>query len=253
MVASKLKELGLTKGEIKVYLALLKIGISTKGPIASKAKVSESKVYEILDRLTAKGLVSNAMKKKGARQVKQFKAANPILLKDFLNKKKRAIEKEEKIVDSILPMLQAQLTAQDCEYSAVIYEGFKGIRTNNKEVLEMIGKDDEWMAMGVSSSKAKQYNAFWVQWLKQRAKRGGPARILFVDKATKYYQDLSKIKNTQVGYLKSVAPSAVVMTKNRVMILTYGDTPACLAITNKQVYESFKGFFESLWSLAKKN
>ena len=86
MVASKLKELGLTKGEIKVYLALLKIGISTKGPIASKAKVSESKVYEILDRLTAKGLVSNAMKKKGARQVKQFKAANPILLKDFLNK-----------------------------------------------------------------------------------------------------------------------------------------------------------------------
>jgi len=252
MDIEKLREIGLTEGEIKVYLALLELGSSTKGPIAKKAKVSESKVYEIIDRLKNKGLVTSVLKKKNSKEIQNYKASNPILLKDFLNKKREEIEKEEKLLDSILPSLQAKLQVKESEYSAVIYEGFKGIQANNREVLEIISKEDEWIGMGVRSSKAEKYNSFWVNWLKQRAEKGGPARILFVDYGTDYYKKISKIKNTKVGYLKGIAPSAVTMTKNRVMILTYGDTPSCLAITNKEVYDSFKSFFESLWKMAKK-
>lgn len=251
MDLNKLKDLGLTEGEVKVYIALLKLNISTKGPIAKQAKVSESKVYEILNRLKVKGLTSSVLKKKGSKNINYYKASNPILLKEFLNKKKEEIENEEQILNSLLPMLQEQLHAQISEYSAVIYEGFKGIQANNKEVLELITKEDEWMAMGVRSSKAEKYNSFWITWLKQRSKKGGPARILFVDKGTDYYNKISKIKNTQVKSLNGIAPSAVTMTKNKVMILTYGETPSCLTITNKEVYESFKSFFESLWKQAK--
>ncbi len=248
----ELRELGLTEGEIKVYLALLHLGLSTKGPIARKAKVSESKVYEILDRLKEKGLVSFVAKRKKRKIITHYKAANPILLKDFLGKKKNEIEQEEKILDKLMPSLQAQLKFVEKEYSAVIYEGFKGIQTNNREVLEMISKKDEWLAMGVRSSKKKTYNLFWINWLKQRAKKGGKGRILFVDKGTDYYNQLKKIENTQVGYLKGVSPVAVTVTKNRVMIFNYGDNSSCLAITNKEVADSFKGFFESLWVMAKK-
>ena len=53
-----LKEVGLTEGEIKVYLALFKIGASSTGPIVKEAKIHSSKVYPILDRLIEKGLVS---------------------------------------------------------------------------------------------------------------------------------------------------------------------------------------------------
>ena len=106
--------------------------------------------------------------------------------------------------------------------------------------------------MGTRSSKSEEYNIFWVNWLRQRAEKGGKARILFVDKETWYYKRLADLKNTQVGYLKGIAPASVAVTKNRVMIFSYEDNPGCLAITNKDVADSFKGFFESLWSLAEK-
>ena len=43
-----LEEIGLTKSEIKVYLALLELGSATSGPIVDKSGASSSKIYEIL-------------------------------------------------------------------------------------------------------------------------------------------------------------------------------------------------------------
>ena len=62
-----LQDAGLTKGETKVYLALLTMNESTVGPIAKKASVSLSKIYEILNNLAKKGLAigkSNAKTEK---------------------------------------------------------------------------------------------------------------------------------------------------------------------------------------------
>ena len=251
MNLTKLKELGLTDGEAKVYTALLNLGQSTKGPIASKANVSESKVYEILDRLKDKGLVSQVQKQRGSKRVTHYKAADPSLLKEFLNKKRKAIDKEEKLLKDILPSLHAMQTAKEKEYSATVYEGFKGIQANNKELLNQMTKKDDWIAMGVRSSKAKKFNIFWINYLKQRAKKGGKARILFVDKGTEYYKKLKKIPNTKVGHLQSISPAAVIVTMNKTMIYNYGESPTCLTITNQEVADSFRGFFESLWSQAK--
>lgn len=252
MEFDKLKELGFTDGEIKVYLALLQLGVATKGPIAKAAAVSESKIYEILERLKNKGMLSFVQKKRGSREVMHYKPANPILLRDFLDKKREKVQQEEQLLNSILPILQQQMKEKKEEYSAVIYEGFKGIQTNNKEVLELITRNDEWVAMGTRSSKAKEFNILWIKWLQERAKKAGNARVLFVDKGTWYYNQLKKIKKTQVGYLKGIAPASVAITRNRVMIFNYGEHPSCLAITNDDIARSFKSFFNGLWSIAEK-
>ena len=57
-----LRKIGLTESEIKVYLALLKIGISSKGKIIKESKIAPSKVYEIADKLIEKGLCSTITK-----------------------------------------------------------------------------------------------------------------------------------------------------------------------------------------------
>ncbi|MBI2665760.1 hypothetical protein HYX12_04015 [Candidatus Woesearchaeota archaeon] len=45
-----LRNIGLTDSEIKVYLALLELGSSTKGPIVDKSRVASSKIYELLEK-----------------------------------------------------------------------------------------------------------------------------------------------------------------------------------------------------------
>ena len=80
MIEKTLEEIGLTKSEIKVYLALLELGSSQTGKIVQKSKAASSKIYEILEKLIQKGLVSYIIKS----GIKHFEAAPPERIMDYL-------------------------------------------------------------------------------------------------------------------------------------------------------------------------
>ena len=62
MDTTLLEELGLTKNESKVYLALLELGSTAAGPLIKKIGMHRAAVYDIIDLLTGKGLVSYVIK-----------------------------------------------------------------------------------------------------------------------------------------------------------------------------------------------
>ena len=87
MEIEALRKAGLTEGESRVYLALLKLGPTTTGPLIGLSDVTKSFIYRILDKLIKKGLVSYVIKEK----TKYFQAAPPTTLLDYMNKRKRDI------------------------------------------------------------------------------------------------------------------------------------------------------------------
>ena len=80
MNPGSLENIGLTEGESKVYLALLRMRVSTIGNIIKEARVSNSKVYNILDRLSKKGLVGTVI----IKNKRHFEAKDPSRLKEFI-------------------------------------------------------------------------------------------------------------------------------------------------------------------------
>src|SRR3989344_1171774 len=96
-----LEEIGLTPSETKVYLALNKIGTSSICPIVNEARISNSKIYIILDKLIKKGLASKIL----INKVRYYKATEPERLLDFLEDKKKKILDEEEKIKKILPNL----------------------------------------------------------------------------------------------------------------------------------------------------
>ena len=99
-----LENIGLTEGEIKVYLALIKLGPSTSGPITDSSGVSRSKVYNILERLMQKALVSFIIKQK----TRYYQAEDPTKIRSYLNKKQHEFELQKAEVDKLIPELQLQ-------------------------------------------------------------------------------------------------------------------------------------------------
>ena len=79
----KLEEAGLSKNEAKVYLTLLSMGSSTAGIIAEKSRVYRTNVYEALNRLIEKGLVSYIFK----GHQKLFQAEDPNKILNILKEK----------------------------------------------------------------------------------------------------------------------------------------------------------------------
>ena len=91
MNLAQLREIGLTEGEIKVYGALLELGECTKTSLAKISKISPSNIYDVTNRLFEKGLISR-VEKDG---ILHFSPANPSRIINFLENKKKDIDKEK--------------------------------------------------------------------------------------------------------------------------------------------------------------
>ena len=83
MIKGALQQIGLTDGEIRVYLALLELGSTSTGKITKDSGISGSKVYEVLDRLMHKGLATYVIK----NGVKYFAPTQPEKILDYLDEK----------------------------------------------------------------------------------------------------------------------------------------------------------------------
>ena len=59
MIKEKLRKIGLTEGESEVYSLLIELGETKAGGIIKKANLASSKVYDVLQRLISKGLISH--------------------------------------------------------------------------------------------------------------------------------------------------------------------------------------------------
>ena len=80
-----LVELGLSKSEADIYLALIKFGKSTTTALTKQTGIHRTYIYDILEKLKEKGLISQ-IREEGKQY---FMASDPSRLKDYLNEKIR--------------------------------------------------------------------------------------------------------------------------------------------------------------------
>ena len=244
-IVEELAVAGLSAGETRVYVALLELGSSTTGPISARAGISAAKVYPVLEKLLKKGLASFVFK----NNVRFYSACSPNRLIDFLHKKEEALHKNLLEVEGMLPQLKGLRMPE--RYSVEMFFGLEGIKSAADEALEALSSGDEVLAAGLTEGKGDVFNRYWLSWNKKRLSKKVGCRLLFTGRS-KYSKNYSKHPRTSIRYLSEVYPAAIDVMGDKVLIFTYGDNPACVVITNREIAFSFKNFFESLWKIAKK-
>ena len=131
-----LNEIGLSESEKKVYLALLDLGDSTRGDIVKMSGVTGSKVYELLEKLQEKGLISIYIKDK----VKHFKPTNPTQLLNYLEQKKEKISEIEKQTRDILPNLLSRFNSSKEDQEVELIAGMRGLDIIFREQVDTLKK-----------------------------------------------------------------------------------------------------------------
>ena len=91
------EEIGLTKGEIKVYISLLEEGASSAGKIIQKANIPNSAFHYNVNRLINKGIVSYTKK----NNFKIYIANNPDNIIEYINDKTKKIKE-------LIPLLKEE-------------------------------------------------------------------------------------------------------------------------------------------------
>lgn len=243
-----LQELGFTEGEEKVYLALLKLGSSSSGAIAKEAGVSRSKLYEILEKLTRKGVVSHFKK----NNVSCFTAAPPKRIIDFIEQKKEQLEQQKVTFQKVLPYFENLIGQKEIEKEAQVFEGMEGIKSVREVYLKSMKTGDVIYYFGNPTSGHKNILGYWDEFNQRRIKRKIWSWTIYNQDAKTYGERRKKLPYTKVKYLPKAGPTHawVEIYGDSVAIAIKHVTPMSIVINNKYVAESFKTYFKILWDVS---
>lgn len=251
MDTSALREAGLTDGEIKVYLALAELGLTTIGPILDSSKVTKSIIYRILDRLIQKGLVSYIFKER----TKYFQAAHPDKLLDYVEERKKYLDESKTKIQELIPqlLLKQQLSPKS---EATIYEGFKGIMTVHDKRFQKLNREDEYFFFGLPAEQPEYYHAYWKKDHQKREKLGIKCRMLYnskVEDKTLKNRNSFKLCDARRMPIDVDTPAWILGYKDVTVIgLPLAEKPFAFEIVNQEVADSFKNYFEWFWKKSKK-
>jgi len=248
MELSVLEKAGFTKGEIKIYLSLLKLGQSTTGPIIEKSNISGSKVYEILDKLIKKGLVSHIIKEK----TKYFQAAHPKRLLDYINKKEQELKKEKTEIEKLIPQLETYSKIVEKSQSAQIYEGYEGIKSVFKLILESLKPKEEYYVFTLGEElRNKNVILFLKNHHAKRIQKKIKVKIIAHTFEKQLSKPLIKLKDLKIKYYPFPVPIGIIIFKDYVATIRFKEPATAFLIKSETIAKSYKDFFEHLWKISK--
>jgi sugar-specific transcriptional regulator TrmB len=246
MIENTLKSVGFTDAEVKVFLALLELGSSTVTQIVEKSNTTSSKIYELLDKLIKKGLVSQVIK--GGRRY--YEPAPPKRILEYLKEKKQELEDQVKEVKEILPQLEIKYNLAKEVAEVSVYKGMKGIETIFSIIRDACNKGDEYYVYGAGSGVNETQKIFLLKHHKLRIKKGIKLKILFskdVENITKPYEDM---KLTEVKHMEPelMGPTQTMIVKDYAITILWKKDPVGIVVQNKDIAQSYKKYFDYLWS-----
>jgi len=242
METEALEGLGLTRNEAIIYVTLLDLGKAHIGEIAEKTRMHRRTIYDCLERLEDRGLVSFVMEGK----TRFFIAVNPQKLKEIVK------EKEAKI-ENILPKLFeiAKKSKEKTEVS--VHKSKEGLKNIMEDIIKT--KPKEWYSL-TSSGKVKEILPFYEkQFHKKRIKEKITLKIIFGknENAVKRAKELKELNLTEVKFIDTeyVIPISLWVYNNKVAFMLW-DSETGILIENRDTADTFKKYFAILWKISKK-
>ncbi|MFZ5955294.1 MAG: TrmB family transcriptional regulator [Nanoarchaeota archaeon] len=241
-IEATLNEIGLNDDEIKIYICLLKKNSQLASDISRNTKINRSHVYQLLERLIAKGFVSYIIK----NNKKYFNSINPEKILEIIK------EKENKL-KLVMPQLLDLSCSSSLKPKVEILEGKEGIKTILNEILRL---NKNWFAFG-SSGMAPEILPYYVEaWEKQREKRKISLKAILdiSEQGRKRGKELSKLKYTQIKHIASENsnPSSIWGYGDRIVFIIWNkENSFAIRIISEEILEKYVGYFNLLWKSAK--
>jgi len=236
MEPSKLVEIGLTNREADTYLVLLRLEEATAGTIAQKTKEARTNVYDTLNSLIKRGLVSYVIR----NSRRYYRAAPPAKLFDFLKEKEESLNK-------IMPELLKISKSEKSKPIVEVYEGKEGIKTVLNDLIRT-GKN--FVGFGATDRAFILFPEFTKMYMREREKIKIRARQIYTEGERVLRTPLSKFKFIPREYS---SPATTLVYGSKVAIfMWFIEPPIVVLIENEEAAEAYKNHFEFMWKVLAK-
>lgn len=242
-IKHKLRSLGLSEKEVSVYLALLKMGSGTVMEISYKSGVNRCTIYDILESLNQRGLVSETYK--GKKRI--FIVQHPESLN---NVPRQALE----TIGNIMPDLNALYNKATYKPRIEYYEGYDGIVYANDHLLKSTEK--EYFYFGSVEEMTRLIGHQYLEaFVKKRVRKGiwsNAIRVRTKDTEHKFMQgteaNLRRVKYFPKTINEDVA--ALYISDRHVTIISSFNEGYSIIIESLELIALMKTMWKMIWEMA---
>ncbi len=239
--------IGFTEKESAVYLALLELGKRTVTVIARNANLNRTTVYDILDSLAAKGLVSIS----GKEPLQEYVAESP---DKILNLVKQDIEKKQatlKHAEGLVPQLKSIHNVTD-RPQVRFYEGTQGMEQVYEDTLTSHETIRAYANVNEMHTALPHY---FPKYYKRRTGKGINIRAIipsnFAGKERVSKDKDEARESALVPENKVYFSPEINIYDNKIMIASWKEKLGII-IESKEIAEAMKTIYELAWKEAKR-
>lgn len=241
-----LKSLGLTDSEAKVYLAVLKSGPQPVQKIAAEVGFSRVTVYEAIESLAGKSLMTSVEKGK-----KQYFAAEPperilSLAENKMNAMKTAIAEMKSGLNEL------KLVQSGDKPIVKMFEGEEALMSVFQELVEgkSTEKIDELCEFANISAISRAYSLEQLDFLHKKILENKiKRRLIYLRELPRQERPLDPAK--QVKYLKPSDTDPfygdVIIYGNKVWLASFKGKHVTVVIDSEEIKNTFQAWFDLLW------
>lgn len=243
---NKLIEIGLSEKEAGVYISLLELGRGTVSQISRRASINRTTGYDILDSLSAKGLVSIS----GKEPKQEYVAESPDQIEKMLLERIENTKVFINEVKNIIPELKSIHNIID-RPKVLFYEGKEGLQ---KVYEDTLSSSEEILAYASVEDIQPTLPHYFPDYYKRRAKKGIPIRAIFPDSSdARERASLDKEEMRQSLIIPNTFGfhPEINIYDNKIMIASWREKLGVI-IESSEIADAMKKIYELAWAEAKR-
>jgi len=241
---NKLKKLGLSDKEVKMYLVIVKEGFITASVLSRKTGFHRPTIYDLSEKLLSKGLIIKTIRH--TQRGFQTTNYNGLVL--------QAKEKQE-IAQSVAQELEKIKAIAFADYEVEVFEGDVGLKSHFAFVESLLKKEklSNYLVLGSDAISISKIKFFLFSRIKDSLTLAKKVdfRIIWSSSAKKniFFRTLSPISKQKFLPDDTRTECTTIVFNDYIAIIFYMDKPVLVRIHSKKVAESYKAQFELLWKL----
>ena len=239
MALEILRKIGLSDGEIKVYSALLEVVISPLNKIHEKTGIERRNIYDILNKLIERGLVTYIEENKR----RLFQISHPSKLIGYVEEKKYELDKTREEIEKEMHSIIERFNFKRPNINAEIYRGVEGVKAVWEDMLNY--KEIYWIGSG--RYVPKKFPTWFSNWNRRRIKLKIKMFNIF------RYELKKEVKPFKFEYCRflpkafSGNPAVICIYGNKTINFLLGEYFFAFIIENKEIAENYKRYHRYLW------
>lgn len=232
---TSLISLGLSYNEAKVYIAIIDYGSSKAGRIAKQVGIERSSVYQALNSLVNKGLVSYAV----VGKARFFQAASPKRFTEM-------VKEQKAMADEVISEIYEKHRQTKQSGQVRLFKGKKGVKS---VLMDVIREGKENRIFGGEGQLEEMMPTFKQIFVRELKKNHIRIKELVREGREDELESERKVRLFP-GNVKS--PVVTNIYGNKIALIVWTTEPEAIIIENKEAANSYRSIFDFMWQNAKK-